>query len=175
MLVADPTVTAKNASAIATIIARRLDVDYFDVLTRLRKPDTHFQYLARRVPSTQARAVVDTIEARGNKGIDTRRDPVRTYPAEDVAANLVGFMNAEGDAGEGAELMFDTTALGQGRLGHLRGRRRQPDPARRQQRVVSRAAARTCASPSTGTCSGTPSGCSATRWRTPAAPRARRS
>ncbi len=35
MLVADPVVTAKNASAIATVVARRLDVDYFDVLTRL--------------------------------------------------------------------------------------------------------------------------------------------
>ena len=53
-----------------------------------------------------------TIDARGYKGIDTRRDPVRTYPAKDVAANLVGFMNANDDAGEGAELMFDTMLSG---------------------------------------------------------------
>jgi cell division protein FtsI (penicillin-binding protein 3) len=112
MIVADPTLTAKHASQIATIIARRLDVDYFDVLDRLRKPDTHFQYIARRIPSTDARSVVEAIDARGYKGIDTRRDPVRSYPAEDVAANLVGFMNAEGDAAEGAELMFDTMLSG---------------------------------------------------------------
>jgi cell division protein FtsI (penicillin-binding protein 3) len=112
MLVADPTVTVKHASGIATIIARRLDLDYFDLLQRLRKPYTHFQYLARRVPATQARAVVAAIDARGYKGIDTRRDPVRSYPADDVAANLVGFMNAEGHAGEGAELMFDKMLAG---------------------------------------------------------------
>ncbi len=112
MIVADPTMTAKHASAIATILARRLDVDYFDVLSRLRKPNTHFQYLARRVPATAARAVVAEVQARGFKGIDTRRDPVREYPAKDVAANLVGFMNAEGDAAEGAELMFDKQLSG---------------------------------------------------------------
>jgi cell division protein FtsI (penicillin-binding protein 3) len=112
MLVADPTVTVKHASEIAKIVARRLDVDYFDVLERLRKPYTHFQYLARRVPATRAEAVVAAIDAKGYKGIDTRRDPVRSYPADDVAANLVGFMNAEGDAAEGAELMFDTLLSG---------------------------------------------------------------
>ena len=62
MLVADPTVTVKHASDIATIIARRLDVDYFDVLARLRKPMTQFQYIARRVPATRARAVLAAID-----------------------------------------------------------------------------------------------------------------
>jgi cell division protein FtsI (penicillin-binding protein 3) len=112
MLVADPTLTVKHANAIATIIARRLHLDYFDVLDRLRKPDTHFQYIARRVPSTEARGVLQAISARGFEGIDTRRDPLRSYPAEDVAANLVGFMNADGDAAEGAELMFDSMLSG---------------------------------------------------------------
>ena len=112
MIVADPTMTVKHASGIATIIARRLDVDYFDVLDRLRKPDTHFQYIARRVPSTKAEGIVQAIDAHGWKGIDTRRDPVRTYPASDIAANLVGFMNDNGDAGEGAELMFDPMLSG---------------------------------------------------------------
>jgi len=112
MIVADPTMTVKHASGIATIIARRLDVDYFDLLARLRKPDTHFQYIARRVPSTKAEEIVQAIDAHGWKGIDTRRDPVRTYPASDIAANLVGFMNDNGDAGEGAELMFDPMLSG---------------------------------------------------------------
>ena len=112
MIVADPSVTVKHASEIATIIARRLDIDYFDVLARLRKPDTHFQYIARRVPSTKATQIIRVMDARGYTGIYTRRDPVRTYPADDIAANVVGFMNANGDAGEGAELMFDTMLSG---------------------------------------------------------------
>jgi cell division protein FtsI (penicillin-binding protein 3) len=112
MIVADPTMTANNAKAIAKIVAARLDVDYFEILDRLRRPDTQFQYVARRVPSTKARAVVEEIEARGYQGIDTRRDPVRDYPARDVAANILGFMGAEGEARAGFELMFDELLSG---------------------------------------------------------------
>jgi cell division protein FtsI (penicillin-binding protein 3) len=112
MLVADPTLTTKHASALATIIARRLHVDYFDVLGKLQKPDTHFQYIARRVPAAAAQKVMARADALGYKGLDTRRDPLRSYPAHDVAANLIGFMNAEGDAGEGAELMFNRMLSG---------------------------------------------------------------
>ena len=112
MLVADPTLTRKHAGDIAGIVARRLDLDYFDLRQRLQKPYTRFQYVARRVPATRARSIVAAIEARGFTGVSTRRDPVRSYPADDVAANLVGFMNAEGRAAEGAELMFDRLLAG---------------------------------------------------------------
>ena len=50
MIVADPTKTREDASAIAQVLAARLEVDYFEVLARLRQRDTQFQYLARRVP-----------------------------------------------------------------------------------------------------------------------------
>ena len=112
MLVADPSMTADDAQPIAKIIAERLDVDYFEVLERLRKPDTQFQYLARRVPANDARAVVEEIDDRGYQGVDTRRDPVRSYPAEDVAANLLGFMGAEGEPLQGFELLFDDLLSG---------------------------------------------------------------
>jgi cell division protein FtsI (penicillin-binding protein 3) len=112
MLVADPSMTADDAQEIAKIVARRLDVDYFEVLERLRKPDTQFQYLARRVPAADARAVVDELEERGFEGVDTRRDPVRNYPAKDVAANILGFMGGEGNALQGFELIFDDLLSG---------------------------------------------------------------
>ncbi len=81
MLVADPTRhrPARQRRSPA-IVARRLDVDYFDVLTRLRKPYTHFQYLARRVPATQARAVLAEIDRRGFKGVDTAARPGPLLP-----------------------------------------------------------------------------------------------
>ncbi len=112
MIVADPTMTAPNANAIAKIVARRLDVDYFEVLERLRKPDTQFQYIARRVPSNDAHAVMDALERRGYVGLDTRRDPVRDYPAKDVAANVLGFMGSEGQPMAGFELLFDQMLSG---------------------------------------------------------------
>ena len=112
MLVADPSMTADDAQPIAKIVAGRLDVDYFQVLDRLRKPDSRFQYLARRVPAADARAVVEELEESGFQGVDTRRDPVRVYPSEDVAANIRGFMGADGKALQGFELLFDERLSG---------------------------------------------------------------
>ncbi len=112
MLVADPSMTKDNAQEIAKIIARHLQVDYFDMLERLRKPDTQFQYLVRRVPAAEARAVTDELQKRGFEGVDTERDPVRNYPAEDVAANILGFLGTDGNPLQGFELLFNDMLSG---------------------------------------------------------------
>ena len=79
-------------------------------------PGSRFEYIARRVPATMATHVVDAAEDRGFKGSATRRDPVRSYPAGDVAANLVGFIGTDEPLG-GFERTFDAPALRQGRPG----------------------------------------------------------
>ncbi|HET6627295.1 MAG TPA: penicillin-binding protein 2 [Nocardioidaceae bacterium] len=112
MIVADPTLTAEHANAIAKILANRLDIDYFETLTKLRDDDTQFRYIARRVPSATARAVVAAIDARGFKGIDTRRDPVRDYPAKDVGANMLGFLGTDGKPLAGFERVFNPMLAG---------------------------------------------------------------
>jgi cell division protein FtsI (penicillin-binding protein 3) len=118
MIVADPKRTDPHAEEIARILANRLGLDYFDVLKRLRKdpdkPGARFAYVARRVPATVARAALAAIEAAGYKGVDTRLDPVRDYPAGDVAANLLGFMKVGGqsDTGAGLERSFDRLLAG---------------------------------------------------------------
>ena len=112
MIIADPSMTADHAQAIAKILADRLHLDYFDLLDRLRKPNTQFQYLARRLPADEARSVVEEIQRRGFEGVDTRRDPVRNYPAQDVAANLLGFMGSDGQPLQGMELVFNKLLSG---------------------------------------------------------------
>ncbi len=112
MVVADPTRTKAHAEAIAKVLARRLHLDYFDVLDRLTMPNTRFQYIARRVPSTLATSVVDSLTARGYEGLATRRDPLRVYPDKDVAANLLGFLNAEGQPAAGLEQTFQNELAG---------------------------------------------------------------
>ena len=93
-----------------------------------------FQYIARRVPSTKAEAVVADHRRRAATRASTPgATRCATYPAEDVAANLVGFMNAERRRRRGRRADVRHDAVRQGRLGDLRDRRRQPDPARRQQ------------------------------------------
>ncbi len=92
MVVANPQQTRDNAPDLARLLADELGIDYFDTLTRLRTPDSQFQYLARRVPAALATDVLDRAQAAGFEGLGTRRDPVREYPSRDVAANLVGFL-----------------------------------------------------------------------------------
>jgi cell division protein FtsI (penicillin-binding protein 3) len=112
MIVADPARTRDHAEAIARVLADKLHLDYFDLLSRLQKPDTRFQYIARRVPSTLATTIVDRLTARGYEGLATRRDPLRSYPSGDVAANLVGFMDAEGQPAGGLEQEFNSMLSG---------------------------------------------------------------
>jgi len=113
MIVADPTKTTDDAAAIASILEERLDLDYITTVRNLQWPDTQFRYVARRIPSTQATRVVRHLDDLGYKGLDTRRDPVRSYPGKDVAANVVGRVNTEGEAADGAELLFTELLAGE--------------------------------------------------------------
>ncbi|HYH34085.1 MAG TPA: penicillin-binding protein 2 [Nocardioides sp.] len=110
-VVADPLLTAGQAPEIAKFLANRLDVDYFTVLPRLREEGSRFEYLARRVPSTEASRVLAEADELGFEGLSTRRDPVRDYPAEDVAANMVGFVGTD-EALAGFERTFDDMLAG---------------------------------------------------------------
>lgn len=111
MIVGDPQMTREDAAPIATYLADEVGVDYFETLQRLRRADTRFQYLARRVPATDARAAVAELTERGYEGLSTRRDPMRDYPARDVAANLIGFLGEDEPLG-GLERTFDAQLSG---------------------------------------------------------------
>jgi cell division protein FtsI (penicillin-binding protein 3) len=95
MIVADPQLTSQHATGLARLLYQRLSLDYPSTLAKLRAQNSRFEYIARRVPSTIATATVEAAARKGYTGLDTRRDPVRDYPAGDVAANLVGFMGTD--------------------------------------------------------------------------------
>ena len=111
MVVGDPKMTEDQAPEIARFLSQELDVDYFTVLKRLRDKGSRFEYLARHIPSTLATDVLRQAEDRGFEGLSTRRDPVRTYPAHDIAANLVGFLGTDKPYG-GLEEVFDKALSG---------------------------------------------------------------
>src|SRR4051794_2144320 len=115
MVVADPTRTTPDAEAIAKLLADRLHLDYFDLLAKLTKKNdsTRFVYIARRIPSTLASSVMDELKAHDYVGVDTRPDPLRTYPAGDVAANLIGYLgNDPTKVSGGLERSFNNLLAG---------------------------------------------------------------
>ena len=62
MLTADPTLTAANARGIAAVLTAELGLDYIDMVSALRTPDTRFVYLARRLRPAQAEAVLAELD-----------------------------------------------------------------------------------------------------------------
>lgn len=97
MITADPRLTRASAPALATLLADKLGLDYTTLLKRLHGSSSspYFSYVARRVPAAQATEAVDAARAKGFKGLYTDDDPIREYPAGDVAANVVGFLGTD--------------------------------------------------------------------------------
>ena len=110
MIIADPKLTRDKASEIATFLSKRLGIDYFSALRKLRE-DSRFEYIARRVPATQATQALEEAEELGYVGLSSERDPIRVYPADDVAANLVGFIGTD-EPLAGFERTFDSYLAG---------------------------------------------------------------
>ncbi|THV18794.1 penicillin-binding protein 2 [Nocardioides caeni] len=112
MIIANPVVTAPVAAELATYLARRLGVDYIETLERLRAEGSQFEYIARRVPASKAEKVVADIAERFKDdkdrpftGLSTERDPLRIYPNDDVAANVLGFLGENGKEGDEAAVV----------------------------------------------------------------------
>lgn len=111
-LTADPTYTKQNATAIATVLHQRLGVDYIKTWGLLRKPDTRYVELARHLEPRVADALVKKLNQADLPGVYTDKDTLRIYPGNDVAANLIGFVGADGNGLAGVEEALDSTLAG---------------------------------------------------------------
>ena len=113
-LTADPALTAENAPQIAGILREVLgaDIDYFDVIDQLRKPDSRFVYVVKDVPAWQADQVMDGLKKADLNGVFVQHESLRSYPNGSVAANLIGRLNDDGQGVGGLEQKYDELLSG---------------------------------------------------------------
>lgn len=92
----------------AALLSEALGMEKGAVLERLRTADRHWTLLVSRVPANAAAR----IEAARMDGIDLRRLPAREYPEGSLAAQVLGFVGAEGRGLSGLELTLDAELAG---------------------------------------------------------------
>lgn len=102
-LIADPTYTRAHATTIGAVLHRRLGADYIDTVALLRTPNTRYIELARHLLPQAATATVSRLNHLNLPGVYTAHDTRRVYPAGDVAASILGFVNTKGDGSAGIE------------------------------------------------------------------------
>ncbi|OYN89828.1 cell division protein FtsI [Parenemella sanctibonifatiensis] len=112
-ITADPTHTAENAEEIAQIIGRVLGTDPEQYLEPLTRPDTRFAYVARKVPAADYTDIARALAEENIYGIFRESDSIRTYPAGQTGANIIGFVNGEGKGGGGLEYSLNGELTGQ--------------------------------------------------------------
>ncbi len=111
-LTADPTMTAGDAPRIAAVLTDVVGLDYFSTVEALRTPDTRFVWLQRQVPVWRAERATAVLSRQRLTGVFTLRDPVRSYPAGDVAGNVLGFLDVDGNGLAGLEAVADPSLRG---------------------------------------------------------------
>jgi cell division protein FtsI/penicillin-binding protein 2 len=95
--------TKTTAQKVATILGGNAD----DYEKQLKQP-TRYAVLAKKLNKSQK----DQIEKLDIKGLGLRTEPMRTYPQGSLAAQLLGFVNDDGQGKYGIEQFLDTDLKG---------------------------------------------------------------
>ncbi len=89
----------KEAAAVSGVVGG----DVNKLIEKLKSPGTRYVILAKKLSKEQS----DKIIALKFKGIGTREESYRTYPQGNLAAQLLGFVNDDGNGQYGLEESFD--------------------------------------------------------------------
>jgi cell division protein FtsI (penicillin-binding protein 3) len=111
---ADPTLIADPASY-AHLLAGLLGVDETDLAQKLADRPRRYVVLARGIDPDRWKQISSTIDPGTGKpisGIFAEVASERVYPADSLAANILGFLNSSGEAGGGVEREFDALLSG---------------------------------------------------------------
>jgi cell division protein FtsI (penicillin-binding protein 3) len=101
----------RDPNATARKLARTLGLDRSRLTARLRRP-SNFVFVARWVKPEAATRV----RRQGLRGIDVLEEPRRTYPHGELAAQVLGFANIDGEGVRGIEQQEDAWLRGTPRV-----------------------------------------------------------
>ncbi len=104
----DPKLVEDPAAA-AELLAPLLDRPADELVARLGKEGTRFQWLARQVPPH----VAEQVAALDIPGVRLTREAHREYPSGPLAAAVLGFVGVDGQGLEGLESRFDGSMMGE--------------------------------------------------------------
>ncbi len=98
-----------NVAVAARNLAEILDLNPHELLSRMTNPSRQaFLVIQRRIdPEAEKR-----IEALGIDGVYMIDESMRVYPNRELACHTLGFVNMNGDGGEGLELQYDKVLKG---------------------------------------------------------------
>jgi cell division protein FtsI/penicillin-binding protein 2 len=99
---ADPTLV-KEHGRVAETLAAVLKGSVTDYETKLRTEDTRYVVIAHKVTEEQKKAILD----KKYPGVGAQEQQYRTYPNGSLAAQLLGFVNSEGEGVYGVEQALD--------------------------------------------------------------------
>ncbi len=109
----------KDPQAIAFAVGSQLNIDYAKILEMLQNPPPGLSYIviADYVDAQQAnrlRELKDAMQKQapegapgGLTGLGFKQHPQRSYPENDLASNIIGFVNREGRGYFGVEEKYD--------------------------------------------------------------------
>ena len=95
----------ENPEETAAKLSPLLGVSEQYVLQRIARHGKRFVWLKRKLPD----AAADAVAALDIKGLHFKKEYLRVYPYGTLAANLIGFTNADNLGMEGVEYKFDDT------------------------------------------------------------------
>ncbi|WP_375003111.1 peptidoglycan D,D-transpeptidase FtsI family protein [Aeromicrobium sp. CTD01-1L150] len=114
-ITADPSMTSAHAPKIAKILIDELgedQLDYFETIDDLRKPNSRYLVLVRDVPAEDAQRATKAVRDADLTGIFTEKVALRSYPGGRLAANLLGYTDGEEKGVQGLESQYDSFLTG---------------------------------------------------------------
>ena len=108
----DKEVAATAATQIADLMAIHLGGAAEDYLPRLTMPDKRYSIVARNVSAASFSRLAAAMKEAGLIGLHRESAPTRRYPNGEVAAGVIGYVNKEGVASGGLEMVLDSVLSG---------------------------------------------------------------